>query len=262
LFYDVQDVLNGNRRIVPLAKMVSDEELPLRGFLICPTCGRTMSGSASRGRHGGYYHYYHCKSSCKCRVRAYVLNDYFADHLMDYQISPAMTRLFKAVILDVFQKEQISGIDRGKGIADQIEIQERMLSNARKHFMMEEIDAKDFKAIKTDYANILRSLESKLAEMPNRAESLKTVENLLDIVIERYSDIQMHFKSATIIEKRKLIGSMYPEKLCFENTTLRTPKANTVLNFILQANKQLGAKNKEEKYDIVYFSSLVARRVT
>jgi len=50
LFYEVQDILNGKRRI-QMVKMTTTDSLPLRGLLICPHCGKQLTGSASKGRH-------------------------------------------------------------------------------------------------------------------------------------------------------------------------------------------------------------------
>jgi len=36
---------------------------------VCPECGKMLTGSASKGRHGGYYHYYHCGGGCRCRFK-------------------------------------------------------------------------------------------------------------------------------------------------------------------------------------------------
>ncbi|MEO7978051.1 zinc ribbon domain-containing protein [Flavobacterium sp.] len=40
--------------------------LPLRGYLLCPECGKLLTGSPSKGRNQ-YYRYYHCASSCGVR---------------------------------------------------------------------------------------------------------------------------------------------------------------------------------------------------
>lgn len=118
--------------------------------------------------------------------------------------------------MDVFQSDHRTGLGDRKAIAYQIELQEKILSNARKRFMTEEIDADDFKAIKSECNEALRMLEAKLADMPNKGESMKTVEGLLDIVIKQFTNIQIHYKIANITEKRKLIGSMYPKNRCFD----------------------------------------------
>ncbi|MFT4221895.1 MAG: recombinase family protein [Dysgonomonas sp.] len=50
LFDRVQLILDGNKRVErPNTKILSDENLPLRGFLVCPECGRNLTGSASNG---------------------------------------------------------------------------------------------------------------------------------------------------------------------------------------------------------------------
>jgi site-specific DNA recombinase len=43
------EVLDGRRKS-NVVKIRSLDELPLRGFLICPKCGLMWSGSASKGR--------------------------------------------------------------------------------------------------------------------------------------------------------------------------------------------------------------------
>ena len=259
LFYEVQDVLNGNKRIAA-TKFVSTEMLPLRGFLECPDCHRMLTGSASRGRHGNYFHYYHCTAKCKCRFKAGFVNEYFENELLNFQLSPTIAKVFKQIVMDVFQSEQRTGSDERKLLADKIEEQEKMLSIARRRFMMEEIDLDDFKAIKSECTEALKRLEAKLGDMPNKAEGLKTIEGLLDIVIEKFSNIQLHYKSANIIEKRKLIGSIYPKNVCFDGTRHRTPYLSEPLSIILQINSKLSGIKKGEKLSFDNLSPEVARR--
>jgi len=259
LFYEVQDVLNGNKRKIR-TKIVSDDILPLRGFLVCPDCGKMLTGSASKGRHGGYYHYYHCGGGCKCRFKAATVNDYFEDHLLDYQLNPLTAEMFKVAVMDEFRNEQKGGVDERRVLAEQIEEQEKILSNARKRFMLDQIDEDDFKATKAECNEALRSLEAKLSDLPSKGESLKTIEGLLDIVIERYSDIKLHYQSASMAEKRKMIVSIYPKNLCFDGAAHRTPYINQPLAFILQINKQLEAKKKGEMLSIDNLSPLVVHR--
>jgi site-specific DNA recombinase len=257
LFYDVQDVLNGRKK-KEATKLVSADLLPLRGFLECPVCNKKLTGSASKGRHGNYFHYYHCSNGCKCRFNALTVNEYFEGHLLNFQLAPGMGEYFKRIVMDVFQSENRFGLDERRAIADQIEAQEKMLSNARKRFMTEEIDAEDFKAIKSDCTDELRKLEAKLGDMPNKADSLKSVEALLDIVIQKYTNIQLHYQSASIIDKRKMIGSIYPKNLCFDGTGHRTPYLSEPLSIIMQINRQLQGIKKGEKLSFDNLSPMVA----
>lgn len=84
LYYEVQQVLDGRRK-KQRTKTVVDDMLPLRGFLVCPKCGKMLTGSASKG-HTKHYHYYHCVSSCGSRYKADKANEQFATEIKN--ISP------------------------------------------------------------------------------------------------------------------------------------------------------------------------------
>ena len=52
LFDEVQDVIDGRKRnLSNKPKIVSNDHLPLRGFVVCPKCNRMLTGSASRGKY-------------------------------------------------------------------------------------------------------------------------------------------------------------------------------------------------------------------
>ena len=49
VFYEVQDVLEGRKRKLG-TKIVTQDMLALKGFVICPNCSKVLTGSASKGR--------------------------------------------------------------------------------------------------------------------------------------------------------------------------------------------------------------------
>jgi predicted RNA-binding Zn-ribbon protein involved in translation (DUF1610 family) len=82
LFDKVQDIMDGNANLArPNVKIISDENLPLRGFHVCPECGHLITGSASRGRSSQKYYYYHCQSPCGYRYKAEIINNKFLEVL-------------------------------------------------------------------------------------------------------------------------------------------------------------------------------------
>ena len=85
-------------------------------------------------------------------------------------------------------------------------------------------------------------------------------EILLDVLIAKFSDIQMHFKRSSVTEKRKLIGSMYPENLCFEGNRHRTAYLSEPLRVILQSISELEGIKKGERLSFDNLSPMVARR--
>jgi site-specific DNA recombinase len=66
LFYEAQDVLDGKKK-KQRTKVTVDDRIPLLGFLVCPKCGRLLTGSSSKGRKERYYYYLY-SSSCVCGI--------------------------------------------------------------------------------------------------------------------------------------------------------------------------------------------------
>jgi|GEM_PF-2629974 len=147
------------------------------------------------------------------RLTDMFVNGYFENHLGNFQLNPNVGELFKMVVLDYYRSANREELDERKFIATKIEEQEKVLSNARKRFMTEEIDVDDFKAIKVGCSKQLKRLDAKLSELPAKSDTLKSVEELLNILMERYSDIKSKYKMASLEDKRNIIGSMYPENL-------------------------------------------------
>ena len=78
--------------------------------------------------------------------------------------------------------------------------------------------------------------------------------------LKAISLIQMHFKRSPIAEKRKLIGSMYPENLCFEGNRHRTAYLSEPLQVILQSVSELQDIKKGERLSFDNLSPMVAPR--
>jgi site-specific DNA recombinase len=259
LFYDVQDVLNGKKRKVA-KKIVSLDMLPLRGFLECPDCNRMLTGSVSKGKYYRYY-YYHCSGTiCKCRFKAEVVNEAFEKELIKYNLAPGAAELFKMVVMDEYQSSNREDLDERKHLARQIEEQEQILSSARKKFLKDMIDEDDFKATKIECNDNLKVLESRLSDLPARSGELKTIENLLNVLLERHNNILQYYRNQDVTTKRHLISSMYPENLCFDGTQHRTLYVSEPLSLILLVNRELDGIKKGESSCFKKLSPRVAFR--
>ncbi|WP_090602933.1 recombinase family protein [Parapedobacter koreensis] len=261
LFYRVQDVLNGKRRPKTTKIKASEQTLVLRGVIRCPQCTRMLTGSGSKGRHGGRYYYYHCScNECKFRFKADVVNNYFEREVMQYSLRPETGELFKLVVKDVFQSQNEVEWDDRRDISRQIEEKEAMIAKARQRLMQDEIDAEDFKIIKTECRADVRELEDRLAELPAKTQTMKTLDVLLDRVVTKFMNVQQRYYNAEPHEKRKLVASLYPDFVTFNGEQHRTPRPNEALEVILLINRTLNGIKKGEKSSILDFSPKVARR--
>jgi hypothetical protein len=84
----------------------------------------------------------------------------------------------------------------------------------------------------------------------------------LDVILKKGLDNLFHlseiYESGSIIEKRQVIGSVYPEKLTFDGDQLRTTRINEAVRLIYTLDKELAEKEKGQSLNLETLSSQVA----
>lgn len=253
LFYEVQDIINGKKRI-QLVKISTADNLPLRGFLLCPHCGKQLTGSASKGR-SAYYYYYHCSSACGIRYKAEAANDSFVDELSKYVPKKGIAELYKAVVKDIFYQQTGSQAEGKKELLNQIQTENDRLAKARRLLLDDAIDSNDYKTIKAECESKLLSLEAKLTSFGKTAFNL---DDCLDKALANLSRLQITYNEGDAAVKRRIIGSMYPEKLCFDGGAYRTARMNEAAHLIYLINNEVGSKKNRTKLDFSSLSDSVA----
>ena len=89
-YYKLQD------KIKPQGPKTVDENIPLRGFLVCQLCGRPHTGAKSKGKRN-YYYYYRCQY---CRDE-----NYNAERVHD-ELTQILQKLsIKGMVLKQLQEE-------------------------------------------------------------------------------------------------------------------------------------------------------------
>lgn len=239
MFYWVQDVLDGRKR-VKRTKILVDDNFPLRGFLICPNCGRMLTGSASKGRTQ-YYHYYHCSSDCGIRYKAQETNDKMIDEIRKYVQPLPRLQLFKEVIVSVYKAKTHNQRNEVQQLKIQLEEANKRLSKARELLLCGDIDANDYRTIKAESEDRINRLEAKLSAS---VTDTTNIEPLWDKAISSISQLDVLYENGTVTQKRKIIGSMFPEKLTFDGFQYRTTRINEALNLMLLIYSKIqSAKN-------------------
>ncbi len=69
IFHKVQELFFSKKQKSEINRNTRNTKFPLKGFISCPRCNKTLSASASTGRSALYY-YYHCLSKCGYRIRS------------------------------------------------------------------------------------------------------------------------------------------------------------------------------------------------
>ncbi|MBK9381489.1 MAG: recombinase family protein [Chitinophagaceae bacterium] len=232
-FQNVQLILKGKKK--SYKGITKNEATPLVGRLYCPNCNRPMTGSGSRG-NGGTYHYYHCqrKYGCKNAIAANVANKHFDDYLTQFQAKPETLELFQAILNDTFTS---SGIDR------EIEKGKLKIGITQIDDRLEKAAMKNLDGIWDDetFLKSKQRLESQKNELMVRLQGLNMMAPQFDTYlgnsIQLLSNLGSFYSDCDSPTRKKLIGSIFPEKIYFENNEYRTTELNEVIELLFSLDK-------------------------
>ena len=119
----------------------------------------------------------------------------------------------------------------------QIKELESKLSKARELVLSEQIEPADYRKIKSDYEEKISRLEAKISAIANDIEN---IEPLLNKGLENLLKLDKVYENGNSEEQRKVISSMYPEKLTFDGCALRTSRINEAVQLIYSLDKGSG----------------------
>lgn len=233
----VQLILQG--KYVPQFRTLSeiDEALPLRGFLICPECGKTLTGSGSKGRDGkNTYFYYHCTRYCKIRHKAREVNALFEELLTEMQIEEDQKSVYKSLLAERFsdryedKKTIISSLHR-----EQENLHKR-LEMAEDHLFDKQIDPPTFNSMK-------QRIDTRLAEIKSELKGLQVKERFFEKHLEEgvsfLKGIDSVYKNCSTEVKKKTIQALFCDKLMYHERYFSTPTLDDTIERILFRERRL-----------------------
>ena len=246
-FYAVQDILDGRKKNLPNKFQTVRDEFPLRGYLTCPQCHRNLTASASRGRAGGKFYYYHCGNGCKERQKAEIMNDKIIPFLVEKcQSNPQATTLFAAILKQQLKQNNTSGKKEIEGIAKSIGKLKLRLKNAKDLMLDGEFSASEYKEMKFEIETELDKLNREEAQF---RQGIENYDDKIDDCLDLLLNLDKYYVLKNTEIKQKIIGSVFPEKLYFKDNEYRTTKTNDVVALICPIDKGLGKKKGGKKSD-------------
>jgi site-specific DNA recombinase len=254
-FYTVQDILDGRKKKLPNKFQTVRDEFPLRGYLTCPQCKRTLTASASTGRAGGKFFYYHCSNGCKERHKALDINNNFAGHLKEYNNSPQYMELFAEILKGNLKNCNNTGKKEADKITASIAKLKMRLKNAKDMMLDGEFSAGDYKAMKIEIEEELEKMNREEMQIRQGIENYDTkIDECLDLLL----NLDKYYNAKNTEVKQKIIGSVFPEKLFFQDNEYRTTKLNEAVEILCRTDKGLGKKKGGKNTDFSVSSLRVA----
>ncbi|MEN9928328.1 MAG: hypothetical protein RLZZ231_249, partial [Bacteroidota bacterium] len=241
LFTKVQNILTGRRKKHHVIHKKINETFPLKGFLLCPECNAPLTGSTSKGR-SKHYSYYHCISPCKGRYQLEDVNLWINDYLKSISFTPTVKKLFEEMVIDGLSAEKDKKMLGPKHYEKlkQIEVKMERLQDL---YVDGEMDKKEYEVAKERYKVIYDELKKLEIAVIDEKEILE----LYKKAINKMEDIDNQFIESDIDGKRRIIGSIFPNKFHFENNKVRTADLNPILLKIASVNRVSRVEKKRDK---------------
>ena len=192
-----------------------NEDFPLRGFILCDSCGKSLTGSYSRG-NGGKYPYYHCahKGCFKpTRMAKNTLEEQFIQYLNQFKLSEIQRKLLKEVINKKLKKvasqtkNEIGNLEKE---LDDIKIEKRKIIVSNDKGITNAKEAKDL-------VNDLRTREAVIKlELAEYKIDRKEGEIVIDFIKHFTKNTGKFWEELPLSKKRRLQSKIFPQG-CFYN---------------------------------------------
>jgi site-specific DNA recombinase len=167
--------------------------------------------------------------------------------------------LYKKVVSEVYKGEaqQLNG--GKKQLLALIEDQNAKVSKARKLLLCEAIDADDFKIIKAECNEEIKSLENRLSNFSTQKED---IDDILEKACHKIGQLGTLYINGTIEEQQNLIGSIFTEKITFENNRVRTASVNEAIKLIYSIDEAFKAQKTVQMLILTFCTVRCPRQVS
>jgi len=237
-FNQVQFVLKGKRRPNKGIKEDKQDALPLRGKLLCPSCGKLLTGSISKG-NGGLYPYYHCqpvKYSCKVNFNAKKVHNAMEHYLKNYEVKHEVIETYKVILTEIFNTKEGDQQTQKALIEKEIEAVTKRIEAITDSFVDNNITLTQFSETSKRYeehrANLLMQ-HITVSKVPDNFN------NYISYSSELLQNISYYYANAKPSTQSKMVGLIFPENITFTGTGYKTTKTNEAFALMCSIDKAL-----------------------
>ncbi len=243
LFNRVQWVFNSRKKAKGLSE-VRRHEFPLRGILLCPECHRFLTGSASRSRNGELHHYYHCqkKYNCNHRIKTSKIHEKLEEYLGSFKVAPEVKRLYRLILEKKFSSLNSQKETDLKLVHKELSELNKNLNSLNSKFVADHLDSET-------YSRMKKEMDDKLIELKNRETQIKEQESDFSLYMRKgitlLDNLKDFYKNASLDVKQKIIGSIFPQNLVFNQYEYRTSPINEAFRLITKTINDLQGYKKQ-----------------
>ncbi len=228
LFYRAQAVLDG-RAPMSAAHVRNNPDFPLRAFVRCE-CGAPLTGSWSKGRTKRYA-YYRCPRSGHVNVAKPTLERGFTDLLATLKLAPKYHALFRAIVLDVWEKRHEEAAEARRAREKRVKVVEEKRERLVAAFVYQQaIDEQT-------YRDQLRRLDEETAfasaDWVDSTMEEQELKGLLDFAGHLLENPGRAWSEFTLDQQQRFQRMVFPEGLtCERSGRIGTAATSPVFRYL------------------------------
>lgn len=236
-FERVQLILQGKYKPKVRSLTEIDKALPLRGVLVCPKCGKTLTGSGSKGRDGkNTYYYYHCTRYCEVRHKAREVNNLFEELLSELKIEEDLESVYKSILADKFSERYEDKQTLINSLHREQDNLHRRLEMIEDHLFDRQIDITTFNSMK-------QRIDTRMAEIKTELKEVQVKERFFEKHLREgisfLKGIDFIYKNGDTEIKRKIIHTLFCNKLMYHEDYFSTSELEETVEMILFYERKL-----------------------
>ena len=210
-----------------------DEQLPLRGHLICRNCNRALTGSASRGGSGIRHFYYHCQPKCKERFKATEANQLFEEMLEELTIKEDVKTIYHQILKRSFQGGKSERELKKRALEKELNKLKERLDSIETKFFDDLIDVSTYNRMK-------EINEDKIVDIEYELDKIKEMTDQFDAYLKKgismLNGIDKLYRTSPSHIKKKITTQLFPDMLIYTPNQFQAVRLDGVINLILESN--------------------------
>ncbi|MBP5204747.1 recombinase family protein [Candidatus Saccharibacteria bacterium] len=240
LFKKAQAILNTGKR--ETYRVSPDELYPLKGSLICHTCGKRMTGSAPTGGSGKRSPRYHCKTpGCKS-INVGLAHELFVNYLKQITPKNNTLKLYKKMV----EKTLIKRVGEARGMLADVGKRKKAIEDEyNKIFLMfvhDEIDAGTKDRLIADNRERFNQI---VAEEQKHKKALEQNQESVEYIFNFMANPAKLWRDASVEERRIIQKIIFPEGFYINTETKKggTDKLSPLYSVISNKKERNGSNS-------------------
>ncbi len=143
-------------------------------------------------------------------------------------------KLFREILIATYMDaNRVEKIDQKRMMSQLDQIKHR-LSKARELLLRGEIEGEDYRTIKSEANERMTDIEAKLKTSISFSDNMDLLWNL---PISKVSHLDELFQNGTVIQKRKIVSTLFPDNLTFNGENIVHTKVSAAISLISKNRK-------------------------